>query len=201
MIAALRFARLFWIAILPLGAAAQTPALKGRVVEIYSGDSLAIEDAQGRKHGVRLHAIAAPESRQARASESRRFMVELLQGRQVVFEAKREDSFGRVIGKLLTAPSHCASCPPSRDAGLALLEAGLAWWYRDERKEQSLHDQGYYEYAEFDARNKRLGLWQDEAPVPPWEWRKGRGKALQSRWLPQMTSPLRPGPQRALRFS
>lgn len=201
MITTSRLAGLLWLTFLPLAAIAQTPPLKGRVVEIYSGDSLAIEDAQGRKHGVRLHAVAAPESRQPRATESRRFLVELLQGRQVVVEAKREDGFGRVIGKLLTAPAHCATCPPSRDAGLALLEAGLAWWHRDERKEQTLHDQGYYEYAEFDARNKRLGIWQDEAPVPPWEWRKGRGKALQSHRFPEMMSPLRPGPQRALRFS
>lgn len=159
---------------------AQALELKGRVVKVFSGDSLAIEDANGREHGVRLHGVAAPESRQPHASDARRFLEDLLQGKQVVVEKKREDGYGRLVGKVLMAPAHCATCPASRDVGLAVLEAGHAWWYREERKEQTLHDQGYYEYAEFDARNKRLGLWQDASPTPPWEWRKGRGKALQS---------------------
>jgi hypothetical protein len=54
----------------------------------------------------------------------------------------------------------------------------LAWWNREERRQQTLHDQGYYEYAEFDAKTRRRGLWRDEAPVPPWEWRKRQGRPV-----------------------
>lgn len=162
------------------GAAAGAENIAGRVVAVDSGDTVAVEDSRGGRHRVRLFAIAAPESRQPYAAESRRALVQLLQGRQVVVEAMREDAYGRVVGKLLTAPAHCATCPPTRDAALAQVEAGLAWWYREERRAQTLHDQGYYEYAEFDARNRRRGLWQDTAPVPPWEWRKAKG--LQAGW-------------------
>ncbi|MBC7587818.1 MAG: hypothetical protein H7178_05595 [Chitinophagaceae bacterium] len=30
--------------------------------------------------------------------------------------------------------------------------------------------------AEMEAREKRLGLWIDENPMAPWEWRKKRKK-------------------------
>lgn len=182
------------LCLLALGAGVMSPAraagLAGKVVSVDSGDTVTVEDRQGVQHRVRLHAIAAPEPRQAFADESRRALGKLLQGKRVVVETLREDAYGRSIGKLLTAPAHCGTCPPSRDAGLAQLEAGLAWWYREERREQTLHDQGYYEYAEFDARTRRLGLWRDEAPVSPWEWRKGRG--LEAR-RPDNTKPVAAG--------
>jgi endonuclease YncB( thermonuclease family) len=166
--------------VLPLGAIlflspAAAENIAGKVVDVASGDSLVIEDNQGRRHQVRLFAMAAPESRQPFASESRRALADLLQGKRVIVETIREDAYGRIIGKLLTSPAHCATCAPSRDAALAQIEAGLAWWFRDERREQTLHDQGYYEYAEFDARTRRIGLWRDESPVPPWEWRNRKG--------------------------
>ena len=155
--------------------AAQADPLSGRVVDVSSGDSLTVEDQAGNRHRVRLFAIAAPESRQPFAPESRRALADLLGGKRVVVEKVREDAYGRIIGKILTAPLHCATCPPTRDAALAQIEAGLAWWFRDERREQTLSDQGYYEYAEFDARTRRLGLWRDDSPTSPWEWRKRRG--------------------------
>lgn len=156
--------------------------LVGKVAEVVSGDSVIIVTPDGQRHSVRLFAVAAPEPRQPFSGESRRGLAALVQGKRAAIEIVRMDDYGRVIGKLLTIPAHCATCAPSRDAGLIQIEAGLAWWLRDERKEQTLHDQGYYEYAEFDARTRRLGLWRDESPTPPWEWRKGKG--LKAQWTP-----------------
>ncbi len=172
--------RLFSI-VLALGTMFALPApaaepVEGRIVEVGAGDTATLELAGGIRRSLRLHAVAAPTGRQPWAAESRRALAALVQGRTVRFEALREDAYRRLIGKLLVAPPDCAApCAPTRDAGLAQLEAGLAWWYREERKQQTLHDQGYYEYADFDARQQRRGLWQDTAPVAPWEWRKRQG--------------------------
>jgi endonuclease YncB( thermonuclease family) len=43
--------------------------------------------------------------------------------------------------------------------------------YRQYAKEQSPQDREDYEIAEFNAKVRRLGLWADTKPVPPWEWR------------------------------
>ena len=49
---------------------------------------------------------------------------------------------------------------------------GMAWWYRKYAKEQSSEDRGRYEFEEQEAKARRVGLWQDPEPVPPWEWRR-----------------------------
>jgi endonuclease YncB( thermonuclease family) len=58
------------------------------------------------------------------------------------------------------------------DVGHAQITVGLAWWYRKYAGEQSPQDRGAYEFSEQEARAKRVGLWSDPDPVPPWEWRR-----------------------------
>ncbi len=48
----------------------------------------------------------------------------------------------------------------------------LAWWYRAYSREQTPEARGQYEFAQTEARAKRAGLWADQAPVAPWEWRR-----------------------------
>jgi endonuclease YncB( thermonuclease family) len=163
--------------------------IEGRIMEVGAGDTATLELAGGIRRSLRLHAVAAPTGRQPYAADSRRALAAMVQGKTVRFVIQREDDYRRLIGKLLVAPPDCAApCAPTRDAGLAQLEAGLAWWYREERKQQTLPDQGYYEYAEFDARQQRRGLWQDASPVSPWEWRKRHGGAM-ARALPPPFTP------------
>lgn len=69
--------------------------------------------------------------------------------------------------------SDCSICPTTLDAGHAQITAGLAWWYRKYASEQSAEDAAAYELSETEARARRVGLWRDAEPVPPWEWRKG----------------------------
>jgi micrococcal nuclease len=54
---------------------------------------------------------------------------------------------------------------------LAMVRAGLAWWYRHYAHEQSAADRVLYEDAETKAKAERKGLWIDPDPLPPWEWR------------------------------
>jgi endonuclease YncB( thermonuclease family) len=66
---------------------------------------------------------------------------------------------------------------------LEQVRAGMAWWYREYAREQP----AAYAAAEQQAHARRVGLWKDAAPVPPWEWRKseraekGRAVSLSSR--------------------
>ena len=146
--------------------------LSGQVSEISDGATITVVDKTRGRHKVRLAAIDAPESRQPYSKESKQHLSDLVFGKEVKVEWRQRDRYGRIIGKVMLQTPPCPTCPKTLDAGLAQLEAGLAWWYREYRREQSLADQGYYEYAEFDAKARRIGLWQDEAPLPPWEWRR-----------------------------
>lgn len=146
--------------------------IAGRVSDISDGATLTVTDTAGVRHKIRLAAIDVPETRQPYAKESKQHLSDLVSGKEVTVEWRKHDRYGRIVGKLTLRTPPCATCTKTLDAGLAQLEAGLAWWDRETRREQSLSDQGYYEYAEFDAKNRRIGLWQDAAPMPPWEWRK-----------------------------
>lgn len=146
--------------------------LSGRVSEVGDGATVTVADNAGVRHKVRLAAIDAPESRQPWSKESRQHLSDMVLDKAVKVEWRKQDRYGRIVGKLTLQAPPCPTCSKTLDAGLAQLEAGLAWWDRETRREQSLSDQGYYEYAEFDAKARRIGLWQDPAPMPPWEWRK-----------------------------
>jgi endonuclease YncB( thermonuclease family) len=50
-----------------------------------------------------------------------------------------------------------------------LVRAGLAWWFQ----RYARHD-GDLKELESEARIARRGLWVDENPLPPWEFRRNR---------------------------
>jgi micrococcal nuclease len=47
-----------------------------------------------------------------------------------------------------------------------LVKAGLAWHFLKYSTDTS------YDVLEAIARQSKIGLWADENPIPPWEWRK-----------------------------
>jgi endonuclease YncB( thermonuclease family) len=51
---------------------------------------------------------------------------------------------------------------------------GYAWLYRAYAAEQSPEDRERYELAEREAKERKVGLWRDPHPVPPWEWRRAK---------------------------
>lgn len=61
--------------------------------------------------------------------------------------------------------------PDGRVAQEELLRAGLAWVYRDYCRKCV-----YWFNLEEEAKNAHRGLWRQNNPVPPWEWRKGNNK-------------------------
>jgi endonuclease YncB( thermonuclease family) len=53
-----------------------------------------------------------------------------------------------------------------------MVTVGMAWWYRAYSREQTAQECGQHEFAETEAKAKRVGLWRDADAVPPWDWRK-----------------------------
>jgi len=165
-------ANLLALTLLSVAGPTLADSVEGPVVEVSDGATLTVHDKVRGRVTVRLAGIDAPAAGQPYGRESRQHLSDLTRDRTVRVEWRKSDERGRLLGKVVLRAVDCADCPKTRDAGLAQLEAGLAWWQRDYRRQQSLEDQGYYEYAEFDAKARRIGLWQDPAPIPPWEWRK-----------------------------
>jgi endonuclease YncB( thermonuclease family) len=58
------------------------------------------------------------------------------------------------------------------DAGLLVVERGVAWHFKRYADEQSASDRQAYAAAEKAAQAARRGLCSDPQPVPPWEWQR-----------------------------
>lgn len=143
--------------------AATAESLVGQVVGITDGDTLTLlVDRQA--HTVRIAGIDAPEKRQAWGEKSKTNLSSLAFNQEAVAECPKVDRWGRQICRVLVG---------GNDVGLAQVQDGMAWWYRKYAREQSADDQSTYESAELMAKMRRLGLWSDTNPLPPWDFRRG----------------------------
>lgn len=150
--------------------------LRGRVVGLADGDTITVLDSKKSTHRIRLQGIDAPERGQPFSKRSGQFLSELVFDKEVEVLWEKRDRWNRILGKVMVADPDCGSSRrcPKIDANLAVVEAGLAWWYRHYAREQSPEDRKLYEEAELRSCSERRGLWGDPAPVPPWEWRRKR---------------------------
>ena len=148
--------------------------LDGTVVNVADGDTITVLDSNNVQHRVRIAGIDAPEKSQPFGNASRKRLVELVARKEVRVEFNKHDRYGRIVGKVLVTPPDCPTCGKTLDVGLAQVTTGMAWWYRKYAHEQSPEDQGRYGFAEQEAKTKKVGLWQDKYPQPPWEFRKAR---------------------------
>ena len=148
--------------------------IQGRVVSVSDGDTITVLDADHQQHKIRLSGIDAPEKAQPFGQRSKENLSRLIFGRDVAVEWRKKDRYGRTVGKVMVAEPACreAACPKILDACHAQIIAGMAWWYRQYAKEQESGDANRYEQSELEARARRIGLWSDPQPTPPWEWRK-----------------------------
>jgi endonuclease YncB( thermonuclease family) len=143
--------------------------LAGQVVGVLDGDTIEVLTLTKSQVRVRLAGIDAPEKGQAFGNAAKKALSDLVLGKPVIVEWQRKDRYGRMVGKVIVN---------GVDANLKMVEAGLAWHYKQYAKEQLPADRARYAKAEEDAGAEDAGLWRDKLPVPPWEFRKKRPHAL-----------------------
>ena len=148
--------------------------INGKVVAVTDGDTIKVLDANKVQHKIRLTGIDAPEKAQPYGNASRKHLATMLAGKEVRIETTKNDRYGRVLGKVWVQPRDCPSCGKTLNANHAQILSGMAWWYQDYAKDQSAEDQGRYESAVTEARKRKLGLWSEPNPIPPWAWRRGQ---------------------------
>lgn len=166
----LNFTRIIWALamLLAMSITAHAETLRGRVVGIADGDTVTVLDSRNEQYKIRLMGIDAPEKKQAFGSRSKQSLSALVFNREVSVEYRKKDRYGRVVGKIVVN---------GVDANLEQVKAGMAWHYKQYQKEQSADDRAAYASVEEQARVGRRGLWQDNEPIPPWEFRHRSGRA------------------------
>lgn len=133
--------------------------LSGRIGSIADGDSFTLIADDGRRIGVRIGGIDAPEKGQPHADQSRDNLARLLARGALEIEPIKTDPYGRQVARVRAG---------GEDVGLRQIEAGLAWHFVRYAADQSPDERTQYAQAERDARHAARGLWADAAPVAPW---------------------------------
>ena len=139
--------------------------IEGKVVKVTDGDTVTVLDADNKKHKVRLTGIDAPERRQAYGEKSKEHLRQLVLLKDVTVQSSGTDRYKRVLGKVLLN---------DLDVNLEQIKQGFAWHYKHYQKDQPPEERVSYSVAEIDARQRRNGLWRDDSPIPPWEYRRGK---------------------------
>jgi endonuclease YncB( thermonuclease family) len=141
--------------------------IPGKVVGITDGDTLTLLDATNTQHKIRLAGIDSPEKGQPFGQHCKKSLSDLAYDRDATVESSKLDRYGRVIGKVLV---------DGQDVNLEQVRRGCGWHYKKYQNEQPLDDRLSYNAAEESARASKVGLWADNDPVPPWDWRKAGRK-------------------------
>lgn len=132
--------------------------LSGTAVKIPDGDTFTLLTPGKKSIRIRLFGIDAPEKGQDFYQVSRDYLGSLLEGKTLTVQVRDTDRYQRIVGDVYL--------PDNRYVNRLMVEAGLAWHYRQYSKSMELAK------AEQQARENRLGLWKQPNAQPPWEWRK-----------------------------
>lgn len=156
--------RVFFVALLLLGGSLATAAtLVGIVIGVHDGDTLTVLDSAKVQHKVRLAGIDAPELGQPWGQRSKQGLSAAAYQKLVEVDWHKRDRYGRLVGKVRI---------DGKDVNVSLVASGLAWHYVEYAKEQHPEERLRYASAEAAARRDRVGLWTEQAPSPPWDFRR-----------------------------
>ena len=150
------FSRLVFAAALTLGLSLAT-AWEGEVTAVLEGDVIEVTSAAGKVQ-VRLEGIDCPEHGQEYSKISKRFT-----SQNALRAVVRVEETGR-DGALTIARVRLSR---GRDLAEELVRSGMAWWDR-------VNYPGNSALAELErqARDHYAGLWGDDEPMAPWDYRR-----------------------------
>lgn len=130
----------------------------GKVVAVLDGDTIEILDSENKTYRIRLNGIDCPEKAQAFGQKAKQFTSDQCFGKNVKILVHSTDRYGREIGDVVLEDGTVLN--------EELVASGYAWHYKQYSNDPVLAQ------LELEARKKKLGLWVDPNPVPPWEYRR-----------------------------
>lgn len=148
-------------------------AFFAQVVSVLDGDTIEVlHDTHPER--IRLHGIDCPEKSQAYGQKAKRATSALVFGKEVTIQTHGKDRYQRTIADVILSDG--------TNVNQQLVRDGFCWWYRKYAPNDT-----ELENLETEAREAKRGLWNDPAPIPPWDYRKaGQKKGMDSSDLDQL---------------
>jgi endonuclease YncB( thermonuclease family) len=167
-----------------LAATARAATLQAKVTEVESGNRLVVSNIS-RSLRVRLKGVAPPEMGQPFSDAAREHLKALILNKAVTVEYTNL-SEGYLDSRVFLNEI---------DIGSQMIRDGVAWYDPTIITGLSVADQSIYQQCEQAARSEKRGLWADQNPVSPWEFRKAQLAKQQSAAAPAPASLKPPKPR------
>ena len=144
--------------ILCLAISFQVPdVFNAMVIGITDGDTIVVLTSDNQQIKIRLEGIDCPEMKQGFGTKAKQATSDLCFGKQVSIHKSGVDRYGRTLAYVYVGDT-CIN--------KELLKLGMAWHFKKYNGDQELAQ------LEILAREKKVGLWSQQDPIAPWEWRK-----------------------------
>ncbi len=141
---------------------------KVRVQYVVDGDTVIVSTGW-RKIKIRLDAIDCPEDGQYWGDDAKYGLIKLIGGRDLHLEEHGMDFHGRKLATIYIW--HGVKCEWV-NINERMVMLGHAWVMRRYYDHLPKDRQDKLNSLERWAKNKRMGLWHEPNPIPPWKWRK-----------------------------
>lgn len=138
---------------------------EGTLHYVQDGDSLHFKDRTGKVHLIRLTCIDAPETGQPGGEEAYRYLKQLIQDKSLVLKWHEMDRYNRILGTIFVG---------DLDVNAEMVRAGHAWHY------VAYSDSKELTQLEAEAKAAKRGLWSQENPIAPWDYRRMPSKDRQT---------------------
>lgn len=132
----------------------------GRIIKVFDGDTVLLLDNENNQLKIRVADIDCPEYKQPFSKVAKKFTSKQIFGKYVRVLSKGKDKYGRVIGFI--------KYDSNKDLSEELLKNGLAWHYSRYSTSE------YFIILETQAKENRIGLWVQDNPIAPWNYRRLR---------------------------
>jgi len=136
-------------------------SFKARVIGVYSGDTIVVSTSNDKQLKIRLEGIDCPEIDQEYGDSAKMAMVKLCFKKEVQIEKVGLDTYGRTLAYVYIADV-CLN--------KELIRLGMAWHYKQYNADPELAK------LEDEAKANKTGLWRQNTPQSPWDFRRNKKK-------------------------
>lgn len=133
--------------------------ITGKVVSVIDGNTIEVQTKKDGVYKIQFFGIDCPEVEQAFGVEAKTYLEKLLLNKKVEVNIQGKDRWGNRLAIVKTGGN--------LDPRMELLKEGLAWT----AERNPLPE---LEQIKEEARTSSKGLWQEENPTPPWQFRRGQ---------------------------
>jgi micrococcal nuclease len=135
--------------------------LTAKVVGVKDGDTVVVLDSLNNQTTLRLAEVDTPEKSQPFGTKAKQYTSDQVYLKTIKYVVTDTDRYGRSIAMIYYDSDN-------KYLSAEIIKAGMGWHYKRYSTSTTLAN------FEVKAKKDKIGLWVDNNPIAPWEWRKSK---------------------------